>query len=226
VRTSAIGDIHGESILLAELLDLLHSKARPGDTLVFLGDYIDRGPDSRGVIERVLAERERWPGPVVTLMGNHESMLLANLRGRKPEAFERFLYYMGGRPLAASYDAEPNLVSFSARFPSEHYRFLQSLRLQYEDEHGIYVHAGIPSGKDPRHCGEEELLWTAYTGYTFEKPVVFGHEVQLLHRPLDEPGCIGLDTGCGMGGPLTAVILPEREFVSVGPHLVGRALRP
>jgi serine/threonine protein phosphatase 1 len=220
-RTFAIGDIHGESALLADLLERLRPRALPGDTLVFLGDYINRGPDSRGVIEQVLVERGRWPGPVVALMGNHESMLLAHLRVRKPGAFERFLHYMGGRPLAASYGAEPDLVSFSARFPSEHYRFLQDLRLHYEDENGIYVHAGIPAGKDPRRCGEEELLWTAYSGYTFEKPVVFGHEVQLLYLPLEEPGCIGIDTGCGRGGPLTAVVLPERDYIAVPARTVS-----
>src|SRR5947208_17192861 len=76
MRTFVVGDIHGWADLLADLLVQLRAEATSGDSLVFIGDYVDRGPQSRDVVERVLAERERWPGIVVALKGNHEAMML------------------------------------------------------------------------------------------------------------------------------------------------------
>lgn len=213
MRTFVVGDIHGEAGILRELLEKLHSRAEPGDTLVFLGDYLNRGPDSRGVIECLLRERECWPGRVIPLLGNHEARLLEHLRARKPDAFERYLQCYGGRALVASYGAEPDLVSFTARLPPAHRRFLEELRPYHEDAHGIYVHAGIPAGKHPRECKPPELLETEYRAYAFGKPVVYGHRPQPGGEPLNLPDRIGLDTGCGLGGPLTALILPEREFI-------------
>src|SRR4051812_3774703 len=76
-RTFAVGDIHGNLEKLDALLPQLLERARPGDSLVFVGDYIDRGPDSRGVVERVIEMQEgAWLGPVITLKGNHEWMFL------------------------------------------------------------------------------------------------------------------------------------------------------
>jgi serine/threonine protein phosphatase 1 len=217
VHTFAIGDIHGESRLLGVMLERLRPLAAPGDTLVFLGDYVNRGPDARGVIELVLAERERWPGKVVTLAGNHDARLAEALVRKRPGQWERYLEAFGVTPTLRSYGAEDrSLVRFLACLPESHRRFLvEELRPWYEDEHGIYVHAGVPGGKHPRDCSADELLWVTCPAYAFGKPVVFGHAVQPDGTPLNRPDSIGVDTGCGFGGPLTAVVLPERKFLSV-----------
>lgn len=216
MRTFAIGDIHGEAAPLARLLDRIRPRAESGDTLLFLGDYINRGPNTRQVVELILAERQLWPGRVVTLMGNHEQMLRENLRSRTPSRWDNFVNLMGAAATVRSYGAEDlSQVRFEARLPLPHRQFFQAeLERWYEDEHALYVHAGFPPDRHPRHCRAEELLWRSYERYGLEKPVVYGHMAQRSGRPLNEPDRICVDTGCGFGGFLTAVRLPEREFFS------------
>src|SRR6516165_8701082 len=95
-RTIAIGDVHGCSMALAAIVDTI--EPTPLDTLVFLGDLIDRGPDSRAVVEQVMALSERCI--VVPILGNHEEMMLASLEGQSDG---RFWYQFGGRETMASY---------------------------------------------------------------------------------------------------------------------------
>jgi serine/threonine protein phosphatase 1 len=215
MRTFAIGDIHGEVGKLQRLLSELRPRARSGDSLVLLGDYIDRGPDSRGVIDLILRQEKDWPGPVIPLMGNHEAVLLLVLSGGASLGWDSWLYTMDATPMVASYSMVISRSEFTAVFPPAHREFLKHLKLWYEDRNGIYVHAGIPRGKHPRQCTADELLWKTRWDYSWEKPVVFGHYACAGRKPLDTPGAVGIDTRCGMGGPLTAVILPEREFVQV-----------
>jgi serine/threonine protein phosphatase 1 len=212
VRTFAIGDIHGHAVKLAALLDRLRPLAEPGDSLVLLGDYIDRGPDSRGVIERIIREELQWPGAVAPLMGNHEMVLLAALFGGRLRTWEDWLQVFEGEPTVRSYGARAVPEGFLACLPTSHHRFLEGLRLWHEDENGLYVHAGIPRGRRPEQCDRRDLLWQVRTDYEWEKPVVFGHQDRGGREPVSLPGAVGLDTGCGSGGPLTAVMLPEREF--------------
>lgn len=220
MRTFVIGDVHGCAGALGQLLEVLRPRAAAWDTFVMLGDYIDRGPDSRGVIDRVLAERDRWPGSVVALHGNHEQALQEVLTTCADEAYRDWLGAFAGRMCLTSYGleaAEPP-ETFVAAFPEAHRRFLRELRHWHEDENGIYVHAGVPRGDHPGFCRvPEAFYWTDSTDLTYNlgKPVVFGHALQKGGRPLNLSDRIGLDTGCGFGGPLTAVILPEREFVAV-----------
>lgn len=235
-RTFVVGDIHGWADRLERLLERLRAWAAPGDSLVFIGDYVDRGPQSRRVVEMALAEREQWDGPVVTLKGNHEAMMLEALAERDPYSMtiRHWVDALGGRETISSYaggDATLNL--FRACLPACHRQFFDTLALWHEDEHAIYVHGGIPPGADPARCSEEELLWIRdpfiRSDYAWPKPVVFGHTPQydnsrgeptdledIVWQPLNRPEKIGIDTGCAYGGPLTALVLPEREFVCVG----------
>jgi hypothetical protein len=124
-RTIAIGDVHGCPVALAALVRAIDPA--PLDTLVFLGDYIDRGPDSRGVLEQVIALRERCV--VVPLLGNHEEMLLAALEGQSEL---RYWLKFGGTEALASYGYRggPELrpADLRALIPSEHVRFLKGCR--------------------------------------------------------------------------------------------------
>jgi len=226
-----VGDVHGHAAKLNALLPLLREEAEPGDALVFVGDYVDRGPDSRGVVDQVLeTKREGWDGPVATLRGNHEDMMLDYAAGSieyDPEVWLR----NGGVETLASYDGDLSHELLDL-LPEEHLEFFRGLDSWHEDENGIYVHAGLTPGELPENCPDEVRLWIREpfieSDYQWEKVVVFGHTPQfeeprgffvlrskLKWRPLDRPEKIGIDTGAAYGGPLSAVMLPERKFFQV-----------
>jgi len=221
MRTFAVGDIHGHARPLADLITLLLGRAARGDALVFVGDYVDRGPDSFAAVELVMAlKRGGWPGPVTCLRGNHEAMMLDHLAGTGRYDAGLWLWNGGGATLA----------SYGSEVPFSHIGFIRGLDVWHEDEHAYYVHAGMRPGLPADGQLEEDLLWIRgdflEAEYSWGKPVVFGHTPQAAGmvmvgdpatqwRPLNEPAKIGIDTGACYGGPLTAVILPEREFVSV-----------
>jgi serine/threonine protein phosphatase 1 len=232
MRTFVVGDIHGHLRKLRGLLGQLRWEAAPGDALVFVGDYIDRGPDSRGVIDLVLEQAgSGWNGPVSTLKGNHEVLML-DFMAPRPEIDPEVWRENGAVETALSYSPQGWSSTWTEAVPPEHVEFLHSLKAWHEDEHGIYVHAGIRPGLSPEESSEDDLLWIREefidSDYRWPKVVVFGHTPQhervlirprdpakLPWRPLDRPEKIGIDTGAGWGGPLTAVMLPDRRFFSV-----------
>ncbi len=209
--TCIIGDIHGSYNSLTALLQLVEHRA---DTIVFLGDYIDRGPDSKKVVERVLQLKRKRPH-VITLLGNHEYMLLNYLAGLDDDLFIK----VGGRETLTSYGLSPGISSQDARdaFPRDHLAFLQDLPMLWENQHGIYVHAGLQPGIHLSRQTGEWCLWVRdefiQSSYNFGKPVVFGHTV--FKNPLIQKNKIGIDTGAVYGQSLTALLLPEMEFISV-----------
>jgi serine/threonine protein phosphatase 1 len=210
-NTCIIGDIHGCIDSLDALLPKVIDRA---DTLVLLGDYIDRGPASRQVVERILRLKKEHPR-VITLMGNHEFMLLNFLDGLDDGTFLR----VGGSETLASYglgaDTPPSEVR--AAFPREHLAFFQSLPLLWEDAHAVYVHAGLRPGLHLSRQSGDWCLWARddfiRSSYRFDKPVVFGHTV--FDAPLVHKNKIGIDTGAVYGKTLTALLLPEKTFVAV-----------
>jgi serine/threonine protein phosphatase 1 len=246
MRTFVVGDIHGWAEPLQELLVQIRPRAAAGDTLVFIGDYIDRGPDSRRVVDLVLEERTIWPGPVVTLKGNHEANMLEAIHTGSARVFAEWIMRCRAKATVCSYTRLISVASFAASLPTEHRDFFENLTLWYEDEHAIYVHAGLRPRVAPADNTEEDMLWIRddflRSNYAWPKPVVFGHTPQrelkriasvpptdpdalpvkleqIVWRPLNLPETIGIDTGRAYGGPLTAVILLDREFVSVSPSL-------
>lgn len=169
---------------------------------------------------------------MVTLKGNHEAMMLEALRTRNFLAFLDWLNVAEGKATVTSYGSVPTLSAFAASLPDAHQKFFDELGLWHEDENGIYVHAGLVPGRLPSECEEQDLLWIREqfieSDYAWDKPVVFGHTPQregdptraptadgTCWRPLNRSEKIGIDTGRGWGGPLTAVVLPDRRFLSV-----------
>ncbi|RLB05758.1 MAG: serine/threonine protein phosphatase [Deltaproteobacteria bacterium] len=205
-----ISDIHGCMHKLERLIETVRPELE-SRTLVFLGDYIDRGPDSCDVVEFVLELRQEHE--VVFLKGNHEKMLLDFLAG-----INQFLYLENGGELTlASYYNKYRLREGEIIIPSDHLNFFYNLELYYETEDYIFVHAGLRDDVPLNAQTEEDLLWIReefiYSTYDFGKTVIFGH-TPFLH-PFVGFRKIGIDTGAVFGNTLTMLSLPEMEFVSV-----------
>lgn len=210
-RIIAVGDIHGHADALDALLRRLDPA--PGlDTLVFLGDYLNRGPDSRAVVERLADLWRTMPGAVF-LEGNHERALMEYARTGDPELL-RLLRYMGVEATLDSYGASARDLPELAFMPPEHRAFLQGLKLFHRQGGYLFVHAGVPVGRAPEDCGPTALQ-TMHTDALAAEPaegetLVFGHTA--MASPLVAPGRIGLDTGPHKGNMLTAVELPALVF--------------
>jgi len=204
----AIGDIHGCLWSLEKLLNILPVNWGK-DLVIFLGDYIDRGPDPRGVIEKILELKEFYKDKIITLKGNHEWMFERFLKGIDIDVF---LYNGGGMTLKSYYSKEGHL-----EIPEEHLKFLRELKLYYETEDYIFVHAGLRPGKELKEQSEEDLLWIResfyLSEYKFPKTIVFGHTP--FPAPLILEDRIGIDTGCVYGGALTAIELPEKKIYQI-----------
>ena len=218
----AIGDIHGELGLLEKLLGAL--PLEPADRLVFLGDYVDRGPDAQGVVSRLIELRAELD--CVFLMGNHESMFLDFLgwKGRQYFGGDAFLVNGGDRTLASYgyFDAERFEDDFE--LPDEHREFFEQMALHHLEGDYLFVHAGIGQRlvreSDVqyalRRARVEDLLWNRITG---EQPHALGVTIVYGHTPRadfgvrhNEPFSIGIDTGAVYGGPLTAIRLPDETL--------------
>src|SRR5512136_866763 len=139
-RYFAIGDIHGCLDKLLALMDLLDVDWAQ-DTVIFMGDYVDRGPDSKQVVETVL-ELRRKHQRIVCLAGNHEKMFLNWLDGRE----EAFFLSNGGRSTLQSYGISPDERNRAAQVPTEHLEFFRSLLPYYDTETHLFVHAGVRPG--------------------------------------------------------------------------------
>jgi len=140
-RIFAVGDIHGCRDQLRALIALLDID-RNRDALVLIGDYIDRGPDSKGVLDFIL-ELKRELKDVVCLRGNHEEMFLDFMREGKTGAL--FLDN-GGRETLSSYGLKPTAEGLAVRLPEAHLQFLQALPLYFETEDFLFIHAGLRPG--------------------------------------------------------------------------------
>jgi serine/threonine protein phosphatase 1 len=208
----AIGDIHGVYGKLHDLLDRL--PYTPGrDRLVFLGDYLDRGPDSARVLDLLCELKQRDPD-TVALLGNHEYLLLEYYRSGDPI----LLPYLRSMGLDATLNSYGPGNGFNLRtldfLPAEHLSFLQNLLPYWESSHYIFVHAGLEPGIPlaandlPTLCEARETFLTL--DHNFGKKVIFGHTS--FELPFVTPTKIGIDTGAMHDNLLTAVQLPDEIF--------------
>ncbi len=211
----AIGDLHGCPDELEVLLDAL--APGEGDTVVFLGDYVDRGPAVRKLVDRLLTLRDEAFASVF-LRGNHEDMLLSYL-GISGRHGDVYLENGGGMTLA-SYGIPPGTPGPKGAplLPPEHVEFFRRCRLQYVVGPYLFVHAGIRPGVTLEDQEEEDLLWIReeffLRPHALPYTVVFGHTPTREAR-IDLPYRIGLDTGLVYGNKLSCLDVERRRLVQV-----------
>lgn len=208
----AIGDIHGCLDHLIHLLDLVNPDL-DRHKLVFVGDYVDRGPQSSRVVDYIIDLKKKYnPENIICLMGNHERMFLDFLKGQE----EMFFLMNGGATTAVSYWGE-KWERRETRLPPEHEQFFETLKLVYETDDFIFVHGGLRPGLPLTAQKEEDLLWIRkefiLSEFDFGRRVIFGHTP--VRTPLVLPNKIGIDTGAVYGNKLTCIRLPEGKFFSV-----------
>jgi len=203
----AIGDIHGSLDKLNTLMDKIDIDFKK-DILVFLGDYIDRGPSSFEVVSFLITLKKKHKN-IIFLKGNHEEMLENYLAG-----IDRFTYLSnGGQQTIDSY-VKCGYVSGKELIPEDHIEFFKSLDLFYQTDNYIFVHAGLREKIVLQDQLQDDLLWIRQkfikSNHDFGKRVIFGHTP--LAEPLVQPNKIGIDTGAVYGNKLTCVKLPDVVF--------------
>jgi len=185
----AIGDIHGRLDLTTAALEAIDARAAGAESVrvIFLGDYVDRGPESRGVVELMmrLSRDHRY----VCLKGNHEAMMIQCLTGGSTDDFTRWMDN-GGRQTLESYGAD-DWDAAIAEVPAEHIRWMRALPLTSGDGHRIYVHAGLMPSTAFERQTEEACLWIRdrflkASAHQFDGHVVHGHTPHWTGKP--EPG--------------------------------------
>lgn len=208
----AIGDIHGSLHKLRKLIVRCeeHADGQPM-TFVFLGDYIDRGPDSSGVIGTVMDLQSRLSN-LIALKGNHEALALDVIDGRDPPAF---WLTQGGAETLQSYG-----VKDARELPQAHIDWLRSLPLRYDDGNRFFAHAGINPHKPLDAQSERDLLWIREPFLSDERDygrlIVHGHTPTATGAPDLRSNRLNLDTGAVYGGPLTAAVFADAQTKPMG----------
>lgn len=239
MKTYVIGDVHGRRTQLRRLIELL-PRDPATDSLVLLGDLIDRCEDAPGTVDDVLRLQQsvkRGEAPVIVLRGNHEQMILDFIDLGAPLWLHQavgsactFQQYVGhGLRIESVPDMARTRRELAAAIPPAHIEFFRQLPLYHEDEFAIYVHAGLHEGKHPRETTSHHLLWTRepdfYKHYD-GKPCVFGHTPTPLlpiwgrlgrHGIYIGHHAIGIDTGYNVNCPLTCLQLPDFRLYQAFP---------
>ena len=211
MRTLAIGDIHGCLTAFDHLL--LHSKFSSKDTLITLGDYVDRGPDSKGVIDRLIAMHVQ--GNLIALRGNHEMMMLGAHVGGRDNI--RFWLHFGGVETLESYALSSDQATLED-VPETHWHFIKHTCIDwYETNSHIFVHAGLDPYLPMEQQRQELLLWKAIEANTHEshisgKYLICGHTEQRSGLPLLLGSDVCIDTWAYGEGWLTCLDVESGDF--------------
>ena len=211
--TYAIGDIHGSLDKLRALFARCeaHAAGRPMK-LVFLGDYIDRGPESFGVIDFLLTLRKRRGDAIVTLKGNHEEMALSVIDGQS--AAGPWLVQGGAETLESYEVAQPGDI------PRAHVDWMRALRLSYDDGRRFFVHAGVNPDLPLDAQNANDLLWIRQP--FLSDPRDYGRLIVHGHTPLEtglpdlRGNRLNVDTAAVFGGPLTAAVFDDTKTEPLG----------
>ncbi|WP_313535353.1 metallophosphoesterase family protein [Sphingomonas sp.] len=229
-RAYAIGDVHGRRDLLEQLLARIDAERsadpRRHEHLILLGDLIDRGSDSRGVLDLLLERRAADPSLTI-LGGNHESMLVAMLDGNLRD-LESWLHF-GGEECVVSYGIDPIALLaepasapalLRAAIPEKHAALLRALPDSLRVGDVLFVHAGIRPGVEPDAQDPQDLRWirAPFLRSTADHGVLVVHGHTVVGEPEIHPNRIAIDTGASATGRLTAVCLhgTERRFLTTG----------
>jgi serine/threonine protein phosphatase 1 len=211
--TYAIGDVHGCFDKLVRLLGRcrLHCGARPM-RLVCIGDYLDRGPQSRRVVELLIETQAAAPDQVICLCGNHEAMALAAaVQGGEIEA----LWLLNG----AAETLQSYGVAEAAALPMAHLEWFQSLPVSYDDGRRYFVHAGVDPRVPLERQSEEDQLWIREPflshGGDYGRLIVHGHTPVPNGVPDLRANRLNIDTGAVFGGPLTAAVFAQSQTAPI-----------
>jgi serine/threonine protein phosphatase 1 len=209
MRELVIGDIHGCIRAFQKLLEVV--APQESDTLIFLGDYVDRGPDSCGVIETIIELQKKCN--VVTIRGNHEQMLLQALEDR--EAYKAWCMY-GGREAMESYAKRGHGWGPQA-LPKPHDTFLRDQLLDYwETDRHIFIHASLDPELDMKDQPDRLLRWEPFrnpTRHKSGKQIICGHTSQKTGIPALFDGGLCIDTYIYGGGWLTCYDTGAQTFI-------------
>jgi len=214
-RIFAIGDIHGSNEAFHQML-FAEIKINKHDEIYCIGDYIDRGPDSKDVIDTIMSLREQGYH-IHTLRGNHEQMMMdAEL---SMENFQRW-YNNGGNTTLESFDVD----KYSA-MPRKYKDFFENTQFFFSVDDYIFVHAGLNFERDDIFEDKDAMLWIRdffpQQNKLGNQQMIHGHTPQSLHDILNQKGnCINIDAGCVYDnhrnlGNLIAISLPTKEFIVV-----------
>ncbi len=208
--TFSIGDVHGCDAALARLLDACQNwNGNCQRRFVFLGDYVDRGPDSAAVIARLISLQKECPGQVTCLRGNHEEMLLLACRGS--HSYDRWISN-GGLPTLKSFG-----VSRPEDIPKDVISWLRGLSTCLDDGRRFFVHAGVDLERPLDKQFPDVLTWIREPFLTLAdsidpgRLIVHGHTPTNTRRPDLRRHRLNLDTGAVMGGPLTAAAFSDNQ---------------
>lgn len=210
--TFAIGDIHGCLGALRRLLrDCAKHAGGASYRLIFIGDYIDRGPESRAVLETLRELEQSNPGNVICLLGNHEELLLTAVEGGDQL---RWLAN-GGVETLASYGTRNPMD-----LPADIVDWIRSLRLFFDDGKRYFVHAGVDPDLPLDEQTREAMLWIRtrfhQSARDYGRLIVHGHTPCRDGRPEVKPNRINVDTACVYGGVLTAAVFTNDSVAPVG----------
>jgi serine/threonine protein phosphatase 1 len=213
MRTYALSDIHGCLDKLERLVARCHANAGGDAQFVFLGDYIDRGADSRGVLEYVFGMEAREPNRVICLAGNHEDMALNAIDDLRHA--EQWIVRNGGDKMLASYG-----VTHPLDLPSDHVTWLRALATHHDDGRRFFVHAGIDPSRPLDKQDRQDMLWMREPFLSdprdFGRFIVHGHTPQKSGKPDLRGNRVNIDTAAVLGGPLTAAVFDDSKAAPIG----------
>jgi serine/threonine protein phosphatase 1 len=212
--TFAIGDVHGCFDQLQELLLFCdRARATREARYIFIGDYIDRGPDARKVVDLLMQKQREEGERFICLRGNHEQMLVVAADEQRSDRDLMTWWGNGGEQTLDSYG-----VNDPGSLPASHLEWIKRLPLKFTDQKRLFVHAGIRPGISIANQSERDLLWIREPFLSCEMPyelfVVHGHTPTKSRLPDLRPTRLNLDTGACFGGELTAAAFTEKN---VGP---------